>query len=195
VGGGKDGGGGGSADNLLTSTVADIYQTGKPNFVELNRQLNEALTTGGVNARIPLITAAQAQSRDATARALLGTEQQLARTGLARTPYGASTLAQTRLAGEQATQMIPSQVASQIIGMGPQVALGPLAPAVSGMGQAAGIQAQQNIAKAGQQTQLLSGLAGAGASIGSAYLAAGAGSGAAKGVTDAAIAAGAAAAV
>lgn len=176
--GGKSGGGNqaNAAATQLSQIVGDIYGTGKPNVQLLNQQLGEALTTGGIGARIPLINAAQEASRSATSRAYQQTQNQLVQNRVAGTPFASSILAGTRMAGEQQTSLIPSQVASQFIGMGPQIALGPLSPAVSGAASAYGTSASRDIAKGAQQIGLLGSLASSGALYGGLY-----GSGAAAG--------------
>lgn len=160
--GGK--GGKSSGESLLEGTVRDLSSETKPIREVLSSQYLEALNTGGIGARIPIITAMQDQSRMGTANALRGTSDQLATAGLARTPYAASILANTRLQGDTATAMIPSQVASGFISGAPQYAMAPVGAMIGGAGSLASTQANRDIAKGNQQTQLYSSLIQASAS-------------------------------
>jgi hypothetical protein len=92
-----------------------LFKTAKPLFQESAAQQLEALKTGGVGARIPMIQRAVEASKAATAGALRGTTDELAATGLAGTPFAASTLAGTRMSGEQATSQIPTTIAQHVI--------------------------------------------------------------------------------
>lgn len=65
-------------------------------------QLLEALITGGVGARIPIISQAVEGVRRASSKSLEATEADLARSGLAGTPYGEQIKASTALEGNVA---------------------------------------------------------------------------------------------
>lgn len=151
-------GGTSSADNTLSQAASGVIQEGKPLRTELLGQQLEALQTGGVGAQIPIIGAAQSQSRQATARALAGITDDLARSGLARSPFGQRQLASTRLSGEAATDLIPSQVAQAFIAGAPTTGFAGIAPGISGLGTAAGTSAQRDVAKGNQNAQILSAL-------------------------------------
>lgn len=155
----KGGGGGSGGDsNQLAGIIKDLSGETKPIRDVLSSQFLEALQTGGIGARIPIIGAAQDQSRAGTARALTGTQDQLTRMGLGRTPFAANTLAQTRMQGDMATSMIPSQIAQGFIGSAPQYAMAPVGAMVSGAGNINTNASNRDIAKGNQSTQLMVGL-------------------------------------
>lgn len=91
-----------------------IGQTG-PARKEVLRQLTEALKTGGVKAKIPLIQQAVSQSNQATSTALSQTAEQLAQHNVGG-PFASRIMAQQRLAGDQATAAIPTGMAERLIG-------------------------------------------------------------------------------
>lgn len=151
-------GGSSRADSVLSETAREAFGEGKPLRTELLGQQLEALQTGGVGATAPIAGAAMSQSRAATARALAGLTDELSRSGLSRTPFAARQLAGTRLAGEQATELIPSQIAQAFIAGAPTSGFAGLAPGLSGLGTAAGVSAQRDIAKGNQNAQIISSL-------------------------------------
>lgn len=81
---------------------------------EFVRQGTEALTTGGVGARIPLIQQAVSRSNQATSQALTQTADSLAARNIGG-PFAGRQLAQLRLQGAQQAAQIPTQVAEQMI--------------------------------------------------------------------------------
>lgn len=149
--GGKGGNSGRNGQDLLSNTIADLTAETRPIRQELSSQFQEALTTGGIGARIPIITAMQEQSKAATANALRGTGEQLSAQGLARTPFGASILAGVRQQGDLATSLIPSSVAQSFIGGAPSFAMAPVGAMIGGAGTLANVQANRDIAKGQQQ--------------------------------------------
>jgi len=165
-------GGGGSGDSgQLAGIIRELSGETKPIRDELSSQFLEALQTGGIGARIPIIGAAQEQSRAGTARALTSTQDQITRMGLGRTPFAASTLAQTRVQGDQATSMIPSQVAQGFIGSAPQYAMAPVGAMVSGAGNINTNASNRDIAKGNQSSQMMSSLMTAAATAAAIYFA------------------------
>lgn len=167
-GGGSSGGGGGG-DSQLAGLLKELGGETKPLREVLSSQFLEALQTGGIGARIPIIGAAQEQSRMGTANALTGTQNQLTRMGLDGTPFAASTLAGTRQQGEMATAMIPSQIAQGFIGAAPQYAMAPVGAMVSGAGNLNTNATNRDIAKGNQSTQLMTGLMSAAAVAAAAF--------------------------
>lgn len=157
------GGGGNSGANLLEGTIKDLSAESKPIRDILSTQFQEALSTGGApGAQLPLIGKMMEQSRLGTANAVRGTTEGLAASGLSRTPFAQSILADTRLRGESATSMIPSQVAQGFIGAAPSYAMAPVGAMISGAGSLAGTQANRDIAKGNQTTQMFTSLLKAG---------------------------------
>jgi len=140
-GGGKGGESGANED--LGKIAKQFFAETTPLRQETISQFLEALTTGGVGARIPIISKAQEQSRQATSNTLRGTDQQLAQSGLAGTPFGENIRAQTLQQGQQATAMVPIDIINQMLTQIPGFVTGSNQVVVSGLGQAADAQAQQ----------------------------------------------------
>lgn len=88
-------------------------QTAQPRR-EILGQLTEALRTGGVGAKIPVIQRSVEASNQANSQALAQTAQQLAQRNIGGTA-GARILAGQRLAGAQQTSQIGPQMAQQAI--------------------------------------------------------------------------------
>lgn len=78
------------------------------------RQLTEALRTGGVKARIPMIQQAVSRANQATASATAQTAEQLASRNVGG-PFASRILAQQRMAGNQQAAAIPTEMAQQLI--------------------------------------------------------------------------------
>jgi len=125
----------------LAQMAQRLFKLGKPVLKESLRQTQEALTTGGVEARIPIIQRAVEASKLASANALRSTEESLASTpGLAGTPFASRTLADARMAAEQRTSQIPTTYAQNIIDAGQPLAFGAVQAGLGGTGQAAGLE-------------------------------------------------------
>lgn len=77
-------------------------------------QLAEALSTGGVGARIPFVQRAVEASQQATAQGLARTKEDLARSGIGGL-FARNTLAQQRQAGAQQASQIESGLLQQFI--------------------------------------------------------------------------------
>lgn len=165
----KGGGGGGGDSGQLAGIIRELSEETKPIRDTLSSQFLEALNTGGIGARLPIIGAAQDQSRAATAKALTGTQDQLTRMGLGRTPFAANTMAQTRLQGETATSVIPSQIAQAFIGSAPQYAMAPVGAMVNGAGNINTNASNRDIAKGNQSSQMMVGLMSAAAVAAAAF--------------------------
>ena len=111
-------------------------------------QWMEGLTTGGVGARIPIVSKAEEASRQATSNALRALEGQLAQTGQAGTPFGTRALAETTQRGEQATAGIGPGMTAQFLAGLPNFLLGQATTATQGMGNVMQGQAGQAGAEA-----------------------------------------------
>jgi len=99
---------------------------------QLFSQIAEALRTGGIGAGIPIIQESVSQARGAMSDSLAGTEGDLARSGLGRTPFGARVLAESKLGGEQNIAAIPTAYAQQFISGAPGL-LGSVFQALAGV--------------------------------------------------------------
>lgn len=111
-------------DPELQAFTREVREESGPLREEVFRQAFEALRTGGISARLPIIQRAVETSRGATARALTETETSLRGAGLAGTPFAETELSRIRQAGELATETIPTQIAQEFISVTPQLALG-----------------------------------------------------------------------
>lgn len=92
---------------------AMIKRTGPARRLALD-QLTEALATGGVGARIPMVQQAVSAQNQATSQALSQTSEQLAQRNIGG-PFAARILAGTRMAGEQRAAALPTELTSQFI--------------------------------------------------------------------------------
>ena len=153
-------GGGKGGDNKASKDLAKIAKTffkeTKGLRKETTSQFMEALTTGGVGARMPIIAKAQESSRTATSNALAQLDTQLAQGGLAGTPFGENIRASTLQKGEQATAAIPTNIISQILQQIPGFVTGANQTVVSGLG-AAGQSEAASQGAAGNMLQALMG--------------------------------------
>jgi hypothetical protein len=153
-------GGGGKGGNKSGGKLEDIaeafFAETTPLRQTMQDQFLEALTTGGSQARIPIIGKAEEQSRQATSRSMNALDADLARTGLAGTPFGARTRAETIQRGDQATSMIPTNIVMQMLQQIPGYVTGANQTVVTGMGQAAGAEAQTQQAQGNYLGAMLS---------------------------------------
>ena len=93
-----------------------IFAVQQPVRKELGAQTLEALKTGGVGAKIPLIQRAVEGAQRSNAQALQRTETGLARDStISGTPFAQSILAQQRQAGAFQASQIPTSIAGQLI--------------------------------------------------------------------------------
>lgn len=139
-----------------------MRQTG-PVRKQILGQLQEALTTGGVNARIPQIQAAVASSKQALSGGLQQTAEQLASRNIGG-PFAARIMGGARMEGQQQISQIAPQMAQQLIGQ-----FMPFAAATQGMGMQTFSTAAQSAQQLGefnasqrQQQVLQGGLFGGG---------------------------------
>jgi len=109
-------------NQIKSYASANMGMTGKP-LREAMSQLTEALKTGGVGARIPMIQRAVEQQNQATSQALGQTAETLAQRNIGGT-QAARIMAGTQLAGASAASRIPTDVAQQVISQGIPQAMG-----------------------------------------------------------------------
>lgn len=76
------------ASNTQSGISQDLFKTAKPLTTGLFNQMLEALQTGGINARIPIIQRAVDTQKSKTSAALSTIDESLGQSGLAGTPYG-----------------------------------------------------------------------------------------------------------
>ena len=78
-------------------------------------QMQEALTTGGVGAQLPIIQRSEEAQRRAYAQSMQDMETQFAQSGLAGTPFAASERAALQTEGRTAVANIGPSIAAQFI--------------------------------------------------------------------------------
>ena len=128
-------------DKLLRAAES-ILQQSAPARKELLGQTLEALKTGGVGARIPIIQRAVEASKQATGNAMRETSGQLASRGITG-PYASSILSATREAGGQAASQIPTNIAGEMVGAAPGVIGGFTSQALGGLSSAGSMDLQR----------------------------------------------------
>lgn len=119
-------------------------------------QLMEALTTGGVGARIPIISKAMEASKRATSKAMTGAEEDMSRKGLSGTPFGEAILGSISREGAYTTSQIGPQYAQQMISGIPGYVGGMVTAAGTGMGTASTGSATTQAAAVGAHGQVAS---------------------------------------
>lgn len=125
-------------DRLATS----LFKQTKPVRTEVLNQTEEALKTGGVNARIPIIQRAVEATRAGAGQTTQATEESLAKAGIAGTPFAERILADIRQKGALDTSTVQSNIINQIIGNAPGVAAQFLGQGIGAKTQAAGMDIQ-----------------------------------------------------
>lgn len=138
----------------LDKFLAEFQEQSGPARQTFFDQLNEALTTGGVGARLPIIQKSVEASKSATSAARVATTESLAKAGIGGTPFGQQILAGQELQGNLATAQIPTNIIQQLIAQAPGAVLGSAQTLSGGFGQAAQVGAQ----RAGQDQQLFASL-------------------------------------
>lgn len=104
-------------------------------------QIEEALVTGGVGARIPLIQRAVESSRREGSNAMRQTGDQLALSGLAGTPFGEAIRADVGRSSAFQTSLVPSQIIQDLITQGMGFISGGMQVGSGALGSAASAQA------------------------------------------------------
>lgn len=102
------------AGEKLAGVAQRIIRETNPVRREILGQQLEALQTGGVNAQIPIVQRAVDASNRAASQATEAARSDIARTGLAGTPFGANVLANVGLEGRARSAAIPSAIAGSI---------------------------------------------------------------------------------
>lgn len=100
--------------DALSLIQAQAAQKGAPGRGEMLKQVQEALATGGVGARIPIVQRAVEQQRMAGAEALKGAEEQLAARGITGSFVG-KTLAGLRQQTAQAEAKVPTDMTTRFL--------------------------------------------------------------------------------
>lgn len=110
--------------NVLAGMITQLFEETTGLRSDLIGQMEAALRgeTGG--GMVPVISSAVESARQAASRTERATTEELARTGLSGTPFGASILGQTRAQGEQAATQTETNILQQLIAGVPNFVLG-----------------------------------------------------------------------
>ena len=153
---GSGGKGSSSAGGALEDIALTFFKETTPLRRDLIKQYDEALSTGGVEARMPIISKSQERSRQATSNALQALDAQLAQSGTAGTPFADRLRTGTIQKGEQATAQIPTDIVMQMLQQLPGFITGANQTMVTGLGSAATAEAAQTGAQGGFLGSMLS---------------------------------------
>ena len=132
-----------SAENGLLDIASQLMAEVSPLRKEVLGQTMEALTTGGIGARLPIVQKGIEASRSATSSALSQLDESLARSGGGRSSAADALRANTLLQGELNTQAIPQQAAEQFIAIAPSLASGFTGQGLQGFSTSAGLANQR----------------------------------------------------
>jgi hypothetical protein len=108
----------------LAAMVTQLFKETTPLRQDLIGQMEAALRGETEGGMIPVISRAVESARQAASRTEQATTDELARTGLSGTPFGASILGQTRAQGEQAATQTETNILQQLIAGVPNFVLG-----------------------------------------------------------------------
>ena len=125
-GGSKTGGAGVGEDfyDWLATTAVQLYSEISPLRKDFIGTLEAALRGETEGGMIPIISRAVESAKQAASRTEQATTEELSRTGLSGTPFGASILGQARQQGEQAGSTAETNILQQLIAGIPSFALG-----------------------------------------------------------------------
>lgn len=119
--------GGGMSDDFyiwLEQISGQLFTEITPLRRDLIGQMEAALRGETEGGMIPIVSRAVESARQAASRTEQATTEEMARTGLSGTPFGASILNQTKQQGEQAGWQAETDILSQLLGMVPNYTLG-----------------------------------------------------------------------
>lgn len=139
-----------SVDSLVQLAHGLLNQS-KPLRNEVLGQTEEALKTGGVNARIPQVQRAVEASRTAASEATAQTKDETAQAGIGATPYAQNILAQVNQRGNLATSATLSDLINELTRAAPGIALGFTSLGTNALSGGANLQQAQADFNATQQ--------------------------------------------
>ena len=158
--GGGGGGGGDQASATQARLSEEYFEMLRPLLELLSSQGVEALQTGGVGARIPIIQRAVEGTRVAASQAETRTTESLAQAGLMGTPFGENILAGQRTQAGLGEQSQLNQILMQFISQLPSFGTTGAGQAIGGLGQAGAAAATGKAAETTGFYNLLSALTG-----------------------------------
>lgn len=161
MGGGVFGGKGTSRDartpssaTLEQEAIKEI-QAGRPLRQAAQQQGEEILRTGAVpQTQVPLVQRALEQVLSANSQARKQLDEQLAATGMTRTPFGARAVGEQAQQGSLAASLVPMQIAQALLGQGLGVSGMVFGPAMGGLSQAAQTSGQIRSSQIGADAQV-----------------------------------------
>lgn len=128
-------------------TASNAILTGvQPLNDEFSRQLLEGLKTGGIGAQIPIISKMMEASRRANSASTSQLGDELARTGLAGTPFGTTQVANQRREGEYKTSQIGPNFVAELLKLIPGFVGEAQKTGVGGLSQASTTRAESTLA-------------------------------------------------
>lgn len=157
-----------SASKAGEGFARELQTQTRPLRQELFDQLLEGLQTGGVGAQIPIIQRATEASATAGSNSIEQLDEQLALSGLAGTPFGQRTRAESQRLSEANTAAVPTNIIQQFLGQAPQLILGSGQQATQGFAAAGSSQAQIRAAQIAAVSQIISSAISGGSQIASA---------------------------
>ncbi len=162
----------GSAAGAIGERFAQqVMQQGGKARRAVFQQLNEALSTGNIEARVPIIQNMVEGGLQQGSQALRLAEEDIAKSGAGRSPAAMEMRAGLRAMAQSAVAQIPSEVIGQTIAEGPGAIAGSTGAGLSLLGIAQQASAAGAAAKAQNQATAV-GAGGAGAAAAIAIIAA-----------------------
>jgi hypothetical protein len=163
--------GGTAAGHIGEQFAFKIMRQGADTRKKVFQQLTEALATGNIEARMPIIQNMVETGLQQASGAQRMAEEDIAKSGAGRSPAASELRAGLRAMSTQAVSQIPANVIGQTIQGGPDALSGATASAMGMLGQANLAAGAANAAKAQNQATTMS-AAGAGVGVAVAIIAA-----------------------
>ena len=123
----------GPGETALADIATQLFAETSPLRNDLISQFSELLNTGGVGAQVPIISQALESVKRASATNLEDLDEELARTGLAGTPFGAGIRSEAQTSASIKASQIPTDFARQFLQLIPSFVLGQGQQVVSGL--------------------------------------------------------------
>lgn len=132
----------------LGNIMRAILRQAAPSRKLMLSQLTEALATGGVGARIPIIQRAIEAQYQAAGRENQTLKENIARSGQSGTVFANQAQAQQNVAASSRLADVGPSIARAMVEGAPQTIASQQNPAIEGLGQASNIRSQLNIQEA-----------------------------------------------
>ncbi len=109
---------------FLEQVAKQLFEEITPLRQDFISTLEGALRSEPEGAMVPIVAQAVESAKQASSRTEQATTEELSRTGLSGTPFGASILGQVKQQGEQAGSMAETNILQQLINAIPNYTLG-----------------------------------------------------------------------